>query len=91
MAAGFITVHTYQQEYEPGSDGKKKVHMKRVLNVGHIVTVEQHFFLDKDKGLKTVPATAIKMFGMEPIGVKETVHEVEQMILNAVKDEVAIA
>lgn len=89
MAAGFITVHTYQQEVEPGS--KKKVHMKRVLNVGHIVTVEQHFFLDKNKNLTTVPATAIKMFGMEPIGVKETVHEVEQMILNAVKDEVAIA
>jgi len=91
MAAGFITVHTYQTEPEPGSGGKKKVHMKRVLNVGHIVTVEQHFFLDKNKDLKTVSATAIKMFGMEPIGVKETVHEVEEMIQAAVKDEVAIA
>jgi hypothetical protein len=89
MAAGFITVHTYAQENEPTT--KKKVHMKRVLNVGHIVTVEQHFFLDKNKNLQTVPATAIKMFGMEPIGVKETVHEVEEMISNAVREEVPIA
>jgi hypothetical protein len=88
MAAGFIIVHTYGMEHDPVK--KKKIHMKRVLNVGHIVTVEQHFYTDRNKELRTVPATAIKMFGMEPIGVKETVAEVEALIASALKDEVQI-
>lgn len=82
---GFITVHTYATQRHPTT--KKDTHQARVLNVNHIVSVEEHYYTDRKLELKTVQATAIKMFGQEPIGVKETVSEVQQLIRKAVNDE----
>ncbi len=85
MTSGFIKVHTYSTSPDPV--GGKPVHQKRFLNVQHIVGVYEQFFVDRNKNLNTVRGTMIKLFGQEPIGVKETVAEVESLICKATCEE----
>ena len=85
MASGFIKVHTYATASDP--DTHKGVHQKRLLNTQHIVGVYEQFFADRNKDLKSVRGTMIKLFGQEPIGFKETVEEVNTLICKATCDE----
>lgn len=77
----FITLHTYQTALHP--ETKKQMHQKRTVNINHLVAVEEKFFADRDKQLKTVCGAVIKMFGQEPYPIKETVAEVEEKIKSA--------
>lgn len=82
--SGFIKVHTYATATNPEGE---RVHQERLLNVQHIVGVYEQYFTDRNKELKTVRGTMIKLFGQEPIGVQETVAAVNDLICKATCDE----